>query len=181
MIKFLPFFFRLLPHFRFASGELPNGCFHESTRAGNGVERGMGTGKLMKKIGAAQVARKNAVSEMAIEVGREEKQKNVSIQMAVMTEAVAKQEETCEVLKKRRFDAGKKLLEECCNGSVDLMKKKVKEYRESADEKKADGFSDDEFDDFNNDNKFMKEYVDVDVKFRIAKKRKLQIKKNWTR
>jgi len=25
---------------------------------------------------------------------------------------VAKQEETCEVLKKRRFDAGKKLLEE---------------------------------------------------------------------
>jgi len=34
---------------------------------------------------------------MAIEVGREEKQKNISIQMAVMTEAVAKQEETCEV------------------------------------------------------------------------------------
>jgi len=44
----------------------------------------------MKKIGAAQVSRKNAVSEMAMEVGREEKQKNVSIQMAVMTEAVAK-------------------------------------------------------------------------------------------
>ena len=131
----------------------------------------------MKKIGTAQVPRKNAVSEMAIDVGREEKQKNVSIQMAVMTEAVAKQEETCEVLKKRRFDAGKKLLEECCNGLVDLMKKKVKEYRESADEKKADGYSDDEFDDFDNDNQLIKEYVDIDNKFRIAKKRKLQMEK----
>jgi len=114
---------------------------------------------------------------MAIEVGREEKQKNVSIWMAVMTESVAKQEETCEVLKKRRFDAGKKLLEVCCDGSVDLMKQKVKEFREKADEKKADGCldEDDEFDDFDNDHKFVKEYVDIDIKFRIAKKRKLQM------
>ena len=114
---------------------------------------------------------------MALEVGREEKQKNVSIQMVVMTESVAKQEETCEVLKKRRLDLGNKLLEECCGGSVQLMKEKVKEFREREDEKKADGYSDNELDDFDNDNQLIKEYVDIDTKLRIAKKRKLQMEK----
>jgi len=81
------------------------------------------------------------------------------------------------VLKKRRFDAGKKLLEECCDGLVDFMKQKVIEFREKADEKKADGYldEDEEFDDFDNDHNFVKEYVDIDIKFCIAKKRKLQM------
>ena len=97
--------------------------------------------------------------------------------MVVMTESVAKQEEMCEVLKKWRLDSGNKLLEECCGGSVQLMKEKVKEFREREDEKKADGFLDDEFDDFDNDNQLIKEYVDIGTKLHIAKKRKLQMEK----
>ena len=156
---------------------MPNGCFHESTGTGNGVKWGSGTGGSGKKGGAAEAAKKNAAVEMALEVGREEKQKNVSIWMVVTTELVAKQEETCEVLKKRRLDSGNKLLEECCGGSVQLMKEKVKEFREREDEKKADGYSDNELDDFDNDNQLIKEYVDIDTKLRIAKKRKLQMEK----
>ena len=94
-------FFHLLTHFCFASDELPDGCFHESTGAGNGVKRGSGTGGSGKKGGAAEAVKKIAAVEMALEVGREEKQKNISIWMVVMTELVVKQEETCEVLKSR--------------------------------------------------------------------------------
>jgi len=36
---------------------------------------------------------------------------------------------------------------------------------------------DDEFDDFDDDNKLIKEYVDIDNKFRITKKRKLHMEK----
>ena len=79
---------------------MPEGCFHESTGTGNGVKWGSGTGGSGKKGGSAESTKKHAVVEMALEVGREEKQKNVSIWMAVMTESMAKQEETCEVLKK---------------------------------------------------------------------------------
>jgi len=78
---------------------LPNGCFHESTGTGNGVKWGSGTGGSGKKGRSAESTKKHAAVEMALEVRREEKQKNVSIQMVVITESVAKQEETCEVLK----------------------------------------------------------------------------------
>jgi len=50
------------------------------------------------------------------------------------------------------------------------MKEKVKEFREREDEKKADGFADNEFDDFDNDNQLIKEYLDIDNKFCIAKR-----------
>ena len=67
--------------------------------------------------------------ELALKVGRKEVEKNYVIKFAVLSEHIHKLGKDLVDLKRKRFGAGKALLEECC-GLVREMKERVRNYWE---------------------------------------------------
>ena len=112
-------------------------------------------------------------AELALEVGRKEAEKNDAIKFRVINESLGKLATDLVDLQRRRFAAGKALLEECC-GMAD-MKKRINDFREKeAGMEMYDTMDDyDEFEEFGDVNRYVEEFVILDDLLAETKKRKL--------
>ena len=90
-------------------------------------------GSRKRKVKEIVSAAKKAAEELTLELGRSKVKNSERIQFAVLNETLGKMQSELVIIKRERFEAGKALLEK--DGSIRILRQKVKEFRRMEEEK----------------------------------------------